>query len=358
MNLRIPGPIPVPDDFLQILSRQMINHRGPEFKELLYRVTERLKTVFATENDMFILSSSGTGGMEAAISNTLSVGDKVICASIGSFGNRFGEIAKRFGANVEMVNFEPGTSINIEVLEQALNDHKNVKAVLVTHNETNTGVTNNLKQVAKIVKKDSGRLLLVDGISSVCSIPLQTDEWECDVVVSASQKGWMLPPGLAFISFSPLAWKFNSVSDMPRFYFDLIQYKSYYEKGQPPWTPALSIIFALDKALEQIIDEGMENVYSRHSSIANQVRNGIKAIGLSLFPNISVASNTVTAVKSPDGLDADILRKQVQQDHDVVLAGGYGPQQGKIFRIGHLGYVKPKEIDETIDAINLTLKKV
>ena len=336
----------------------MINHRGPEFKELLYRVTERLKTVFATENDMFILSSSGTGGMEAAISNTLSVGDKVICASIGSFGNRFGEIAKRFGANVEMVNFEPGTSINIEVLEQALNDHKNVKAVLVTHNETNTGVTNNLKQVAKIVKKDSGRLLLVDGISSVCSIPLQTDEWECDVVVSASQKGWMLPPGLAFISFSPLAWKFNSVSDMPRFYFDLIQYKSYYEKGQPPWTPALSIIFALDKALEQIIDEGMENVYSRHSSIANQVRNGIKAIGLSLFPDISVASNTVTAVKSPDGLDADILRKQVQQDHDVVLAGGYGPQQGKIFRIGHLGYVKPKEIDETIDAINLTLKNV
>lgn len=358
MNLRIPGPIPVPDDILQILSRQMINHRGPEFKELLYRVTERLKTVFATENDMFILSSSGTGGMEAAISNTLSVGDKVICASIGSFGNRFGEIAKRFGANVEMVNFEPGTSINIEVLEQALNDHKNVKAVLVTHNETNTGVTNNLKQVAKIVKKDPGRLLLVDGISSVCSIPLQTDEWECDVVVSASQKGWMLPPGLAFISFSPLAWKFNSVSDMPRFYFDLIQYKSYYEKGQPPWTPALSIIFALDKALEQIIDEGMENVYSRHSSIANQVRNGIKAIGLSLFPNISVASNTVTAVKSPDGLDADILRKQVQQDHDVVLAGGYGPQQGKIFRIGHLGYVKPKEIDETIDAINLTLKNV
>ena len=325
MNLRIPGPIPVPDDILQILSRQMINHRGPEFKELLYRVTERLKTVFATENDMFILSSSGTGGMEAAISNTLSVGDKVICASIGSFGNRFGEIAKRFGANVEMVNFEPGTSINIEVLEQALNDHKNVKAVLVTHNETNTGVTNNLKQVAKIVKKDPGRLLLVDGISSVCSIPLQTDEWECDVVVSASQKGWMLPPGLAFISFSPLA---------------------------------LSIIFALDKALEQIIDEGMENVYSRHSSIANQVRNGIKAIGLSLFPDISVASNTVTAVKSPDGLDADILRKQVQQDHDVVLAGGYGPQQGKIFRIGHLGYVKPKEIDETIDAINLTLKNV
>ncbi len=358
MNLRIPGPIPVPDDILQILSRQMINHRGPEFKELLYRVTERLKTVFATENDMFILSSSGTGGMEAAISNTLSVGDKVICASIGSFGNRFGEIAKRFGANVEMVNFEPGTSINIEVLEQALNDHKNVKAVLVTHNETNTGVTNNLKQVAKIVKKDPSRLLLVDGISSVCSIPLQTDEWECDVVVSASQKGWMLPPGLAFISFSPLAWKFNSVSDMPRFYFDLIQYKSYYEKGQPPWTPALSIIFALDKALEQIIDEGMENVYSRHSSIANQVRNGIKAIGLSLFPDISVASNTVTAVKSPDGLDADILRKQVQQDHDVVLAGGYGPQQGKIFRIGHLGYVKPKEIDETIDAINLTLKNV
>ena len=356
MNLRIPGPIPVPDDILQILSNQMINHRGPEFKELLYRVTERLKFVFSTKNDMFILSSSGTGAMEAAIANTLSVGDKVICASIGSFGNRFGEIAKRFGADVDMLNFEPGTSINPEVLEQALNKHKNLKAVLVTHNETNTGVTNNLKEVAKLVKKDPNRLLLVDGISSVCSIPLQTDELGCDVVVSASQKGWMLPPGLAFISFSPLAWKFNSISNMPRFYFDLIQYKSYYDKGQPPWTPALSIIFALDKALEQIIDEGMENVYTRHSSIADQVRNGIKQIGLSLFPDISVASNTVTAVKSPDGLDADMLRNQIQKNHGVVLAGGYGPQQGKIFRIGHLGYVKPKEIDETIDAINHTLK--
>ena len=143
---------------------------------------------------------------------------------------------------------------------------------------------------------------------------------------------------------------------MPRFYFDLIQYKSYYDKGQPPWTPALSIIFALDKALEQIIDEGMENVYTRHSSIADQVRSGIKQIGLSLFPDISVASNTVTAVKSPEGLDADMLRNQIQKNHGVVLAGGYGPQQGKIFRIGHLGYVNPKEIDETIDAIDLTLK--
>lgn len=356
MNLRIPGPTPVPDDILQVLSTQMINHRGPEFKALLYRVTERLKTVFATQNDMFILSSSGTGGMEAAIANTLSAGDKVICASIGSFGNRFGEIAKRFGADVDMLNFEPGTSINIDTLEQAINERKDLKAVLVTHNETNTGVTNNLKQVAKIVKKDPNRLLLVDGISSVCSIPLQTDEWECDVVVSASQKGWMLPPGLAFISFSPLAWKFNSLSNMPRFYFDLIQYKSYYDKGQPPWTPALSIIFALDKALEQIIDEGMERVYSRHASIANQVRTGVTQIGLSLFPDISVASNTVTAVKSPEGLDADILRKEIQKDHDVVLAGGYGPQQGKIFRIGHLGYVRPREIDETIKAIKLTLK--
>ena len=294
--------------------------------------------------------------MEAAIANTLSAGDKVLCASIGSFGNRFGEIAKRFGADVDMLNFEPGTSINIDTLEQAINERKDLKAVLVTHNETNTGVTNNLKQVAKIVKKDPNRLLLVDGISSVCSIPLQTDEWECDVVISASQKGWMLPPGLAFISFSPLAWKFNSLSNMPRFYFDLIQYKSYYDKGQPPWTPALSIIFALDKALEQIIDEGMEGVYSRHASIANQVRTGVTQIGLSLFPDMSVASNTVTAVKSPEGIDADILRKEIQKDHDVVLAGGYGPQQGKIFRIGHLGYVRPREIDETIKAIKLTLK--
>ena len=333
-NLRIPGPIPVPEDILETMSTQMINHRGPKFKDILYRATDGLKKVFMTDNDVFILASSGTGAMEAAVTNTLSPGERVLCASIGSFGDRFGSIAEIFGAQVTKLNFEQGTAVDIDTLRRALDSDPDITSVLVTHNETNTGVT------------------------SVCSIPLKTDEWGLDVVATASQKGWMLPPGLAFISMSERAWHASQSSKMPKLYFDLTKYKEYYDIGQPPWTPNLSAIFALDFALGKLLEEGIEEVWRRHSSIARMTREGIVNIGLSVFPDEQIASNTVTAVRSPAGVDADNLRSVVLKNHDVVLAGAYGELKGKMFRIGHLGYVTPEEINEMLVAIEAALQEV
>ena len=358
MNLRIPGPIPVPDDILETMVHPMINHRGPQFKDMLYRTTDGLKKVFATENDVYITTSSGTGVMEAAVANTLSPGEKVLCASIGSFGDRFGQIAGIFGADVTMLKFPQGTAVDVDKLREALKSDPKITTVLVTHNETNTGVTNDLESIAKVVKGEFDKLLLVDGISSVCSIPLKTDEWGCDVVATASQKGWMLPPGLAFISMSKRAWAAHAKSTMPRFYFDLSQYKKYYEIGQPPYTPNISAMFALDYAIGKVLAEGMDNVYRRHADIAQMTRDGLKKLGLRIFPEERIASNTVTAVLPPDGVNADDLRKIVLTDHKVVLAGAYGELTGKMFRIGHLGMVKREEIQDMLDAIGASLPKV
>lgn len=357
-NLRIPGPIPVPQDILEKMSTPMTNHRGPRFRELLYRVTDGLKQVFRTERDVFVLTSSGTGAMEAAVVNTLSPGEKVLCASIGSFGDRFGKIAETFGADVTMLRFDQGTAIRIDDLRSALDADPDISTVLVTHNETNTGVTNDLEQVATVVKREFDKLLLVDGISSVCSLPLETDEWDLDVVATASQKGWMLPPGLAFISVSQRAWEASERAAMPRFYFDLAAYKDYYGKGQPPWTPNLSAMYALEYALTKIIDEGVENVWRRHAEIGQMTRDGIRELGLDVFPDEAVASNTVTAVRMPEGVNADDLRKVVLDDHDVVLAGAYGELTGKMFRIGHLGYVEPREIEQMLEAVKASLRRV
>ena len=300
MNLRIPGPIPVPKDILETMSRPMINHRGPEFKDILYRVTEGLKTVFDTKGDVYILTSSGTGAMEAAVVNTLSPGDKVLCASVGSFGDRFGQIAAIYGAEVTILKSTPGEAVNPDQIRSSLAEDSSIKGVLVTHNETSTGVTNDLEQIAMVVKGEFDKLLLVDGISSVCSLPLKTDDWGCDVVATASQKGWMLPPGLAFLSFSERAWKAHESATMPRFYFDMAQYEKYFEIGQPPYTPALSVMYALDLSLQQILEEGMDSIFQRHSEIGQFTRNGINELGLTLFPNESAASNTVTAVRTPE----------------------------------------------------------
>ena len=358
MNLRIPGPIPVPQELLEAMSGPMINHRGPEFKEILYRVTDRLKQVFETESDVYILTSSGTGAMEAAIVNTLSPGDKVLCATVGAFGDRFGKLAEAYGADVITLGFPLGTAVDTGGLRDALDANPGVKAVLVTHNETSTGVTVDLEAVAKVVKDEFDKLLLVDGISSAGSIPLQTDAWQCDVVATASQKGWMLPPGLAFISFSQRAWEAHANARMPRFYFDLAEYKRYYEIGQPPWTPAVSVMFALDLALKKILAEGMGSVFERHANIGRMTRDGIKELGLTLFPDERVASDTVTAVNVPEGVEAHRLLALMREEHGVVLAGGQASLTGKIFRIGHMGLCTPDEIQEVLEALAVVLPKV
>ena len=358
MNLRIPGPIPVPEDILEEMSRPMINHRGPEYKEMLLRVTDRLKDVFGTAGDVFILTASGTGAMEAAVVNTLSPGDKVLCASVGSFGDRFGEIAAIFGADVTMLTSPQGSSVDVDELRSALKANSSYKAVLVTHNETSTGVTNDLEAIAGVVKGEFDKLLLVDGISSVCSLPLRAGEWGCDVVATASQKGWMLPPGLAFISFSDRAWKAHTESTMPSFYFDLARYKKYLEIGQPPYTPAVSVMFALDRALQQIADEGIEALYERHAYIGNFTREGLKALGLEIVPDEAASSNTVTAVWVPAGVDSAALIAALQSEHDIVVAGGQESLKGKIIRIGHMGRTTTDEIQDVLDALADALPKL
>lgn len=357
LNLRIPGPIPVPDDILAEMAHPMINHRGPEFKEMLFRVTDGLKQVFETKGDVYIMTTSGTGAMEAAVVNTLSPGDRVLCVTVGSFGDRFGEIAAVYGADVVRLEFPWGTAADPDKVREALRKDPKIKAVLVTHNETSTGVGNELEAIARVASKEFDKLILVDGVSSVASIPVRTDAWGLDVVATASQKGWMLPPGLAFVSLSQRAWKAHATAKMPRYYFDASAYKRYFEIGQPPYTPGVSLYFALDLALKQLLAEGLPSVYARHTRIAQMTRDGAKSMGLSLFPDERVASETVTAVKVPEGVDAAKVVATLREQHGVVLAGGQERLKGKIFRIGHMGRVSPEEIRQTLAALGATLPK-
>jgi aspartate aminotransferase-like enzyme len=353
-NLRIPGPTPCPEAVLKEMSRQMINHRGPEFKRLLNNVTAKLKTAFKTENDVFILTCSGTGGLEAAVVNSLSPGDKVLGISIGGFGTRFAAIATQFGADVIPLNFEWGKAADVAEIRQALDDNPDIKAVLVTHNETSTGVTNDLESISKLVK-DYGKLILVDAISSLGSIDLPIDDWQCDVVVTGSQKGWMVPPGLAMVAISQQGWEANAAAKMPRFYWDFAKAKSYLEKGQTPWTPAVSVVYALDKAMDMILEEGIDNIIARQAKIARMTRDGVKALGLTLFADEKYASNTVTSIAAPEGLDVPKLLKILREEHDTVLGGGQLHLAGKIFRIGHLGWVTEEDINMVFKSLIIAL---
>ncbi len=355
-HLRIPGPTPCPDEVLQSMTKQMINHRGPEFQQIMQDITAGLKQIFQTQNDVFLLTASGTGGMEAAIVNTLSPGDKVLSVSIGVFGERFAAIARQHGAEVIPLKFEWGKAADPDAVRRALQAEPKVKAVLVTHNETSTGVTNDLAAISSVVK-EFGKLLLVDAISSLGSINLPVDEWHCDVAITGSQKGWMVPPGLAMVSVSQEAWQAHSEAKMPRFYWDFSKARSYLEKGQTPWTPAVSIVFALSTALEMILKEGLSAIIANQARVAKATRDGVKSLGLSLFADEDYASNTVTAVAATNGLDTKKLNKIMREEHDVVLAGGQQSLDGKIFRIGHLGWVTEDDIATVMSALKVALPK-
>jgi len=353
-QLRIPGPTPCPKEVLKTMSRQMINHRGPQFAQMLTDVTAKLKQLFQTKADVFLLTGSGTGGLEAAIVNTLSPGDKVLSVAIGVFGERFATIAERFGAEVTPLRFEWGRAAEVDAIRQALKAEPKIKAVLVTHNETSTGVTNDLEAISSVVKQFD-KLLLVDAISSLSSINLPVDNWHCDVVVTGSQKGWMVPPGLAMVSVSQEAWQAHQNAKMPCFYWDFTLAKNYLEKGQTPWTPVVSVFFALSVALDMMLKEGLNNIFARHGRVAQAARDGVKSLGLSLFAEEKHASNTVTAVAAPDGLDTKKMLKILREEHQVVLSGGQQRLDGKIFRIGHLGWVNEDDIKQVISALKVAL---
>ncbi|MCL2150409.1 MAG: alanine--glyoxylate aminotransferase family protein [Dehalococcoidia bacterium] len=356
-NLRIPGPTPCPSEVLQAMGRQMVNHRGGEFMQIMQDTTAKLKKLFLTQHDLFILTGSGTGGLEAAVVNTLSPGDRVLAVSIGVFGDRFGNIAKTFGADVTWVKSTWGQAADINAVKDVLAKDPALKAVLVTHNETSTGITNPLKEIAAAVKA-AGKLLLVDAISSLGSLEFPVDEWGADVVVAGSQKSWMVPPGLVMVSVSPEAWQANEQAKMARFYWDFGKAKKYFEKGgQTPWTPAVSVVFALSCACDMMLAEGLPNIISRHARLGQMTREGVKALGLKLFADEKYASNTVTAVLGDNGLDAKKLTKVMREEYDIVLSGGQMELEGKIFRIGHLGWAHESDIQQVLDALKTALPK-
>ena len=355
-QLRIPGPTPLPEAVLTALGRQMINHRGVEFADILNGITARLKTLFQTENDLFVLTGSGTGGLEAIIVNMLSPGDKILSVSIGVFGDRFAAIARAFGVEVVTLKFDFGQGADPDAVAQALQANPDVSAVLVTHNETSTGVTNDLAALSGIIK-GAGKLLLVDAISSLGAVDLPVDAWGVDVAVSGSQKGWMAPPGLAFVSVSAAAWEAYAAAKIPRFYWDFGKARSYLEKGQTPWTPGVTECYALDASLKMLVAEGLPQIFARHAAIGEQTRQGVKALGLPLFADPKYASNTVTAVAVPPTLDVKKLLKVMREEHDVVLAGGQQTMAGKVFRVGHLGMVSGEDIVTLLAELKLALPK-
>jgi aspartate aminotransferase-like enzyme len=355
MRLFIPGPTPITPEVQKALSSPMINHRGPEYEALQSEIIENLKKVFKTSNPVIVFPSAGTGAMEAAVVNFLSPGDKVICASIGVFGDRFASIAKAFGAEVVKLDFEWGKAIDPERLRECLDENPDAKALLMTHNETSTGVTNDLKEIKEAIG-DREILWIVDAISSLVAIDLPTDELGIDVVVGGSQKAFMIPPGLSFLCVSKRALEKSESAQMPRFYFDVKSMLKSMERNQTPYTPALPQLFALREALRQILEEGLENVQRRHQLVGEAIRRGVKAMGLKLFGDEKYASNTVTAIYNPEGIDGRKLRSLLRTKFGVVLAGGQGAVQNTIFRIGHLGYVDVIDALVALSALEMGLK--
>ncbi len=356
MNLRIPGPTPCPEEVLQASAQQMVNHRGPEFAQVIRRVTDGLNWVFGTSSDVLTFTTSGTGGLEAAVVNTLSPGDRVLSVSIGSFGDRLKSIAKTYGADVVSYALDWGEAADPETIGRMLDEDASIKAVLVTHNETSTGVTNPLEAIAAAVRQRD-RLIIVDAVSSMSSVPCPVERWDLDVVVSGSQKGWMAQPGLAFVYMSERAWAANATSTMPRFYFDAAKTRDALAKLQTPWTPAVSIYFAMDRAFELMRAEGLEGVFTRHEAIASYTRERVQGLGLKLVPvDPKTASNTVTAVWWPDGVDGKTISKRAREEHGVVLGGGQGKLEGKIFRVGHLGWVQKEDVAAALDVVEKLLK--
>lgn len=354
--LMIPGPTPVPDSVLRKMAVPMVNHRGKEFAQILKNVTEKMKKVYLTEGDVILLTSSGSGGMESAVVNFLSPGDKAIFCVTGAFGNRWAKIGQVYGADVIRVEVPPGEGITLDKIEDALKKNPGVKAVYITHNETSTAVTNDLSKVGELAHRYSA-IVAVDAISSLGAIELRMDEWQLDVVVTASQKALLTPPGIAFVAVSERAWELNKSAKMPRFYFDLGEAKSMAANGETPFTPAVSQVFAIDTALDMLLSEGLENAWKRHKILGKATREGIKALGLKLLAKEEFASNAVTGVYPPEGIQADELRRRVK-DRGVTLAGGQGSLKGKIFRIGHIGYVLDTDIIVTLTIIGETLKEM
>lgn len=340
--LLTPGPTPLPPQVCEAMSRPIIHHRTPQFQAVLKEAHEGLKYVFQTKNEVFILASSGTGAMEAAVVNLLSPGDAVITVEGGKFGERWTELCKAYGINCEVVSAEWGKAVDPREIEKKLKANPKIKAVFTTLCETSTGVTNDIEAIGRIVDK-SGAVLVVDAISGLGAVPCPADQWHCDVVVCGSQKGLMLPPGLGFISVSPKAWGLVRSAKCPRYYFDLSAAKKAYDSADTPFTPAITLIIALCEALKLVKKDGLENVFARHKKMARAARAAAQALGLELYAP-AAASDAVTAIKVPANIDGEKLVKTMRDTYGVTMAGGQSELKGKVFRIAHMGFISKDDI--------------
>jgi aspartate aminotransferase-like enzyme len=344
-QLRVPGPTPLPERVVRAASRPMINHRGPEFAALLRDVEEGLRWALRTTNDVLIYPCSGTGGLEAAVVNLLSPGEQALFCTMGSFGDRWADIGAAYGADVLRLSVPAGEPIDPEDVERILAEHSGITTVFVTHNETSTGVYNDIPAIAAIVK-GRGKLLAVDSVSGAGCIPLETDGWGIDVLITGSQKGWMAPPGVAMVAVSEAALARAEATTTPRWYLDFAREAKYQKRSQTYTTPSVSVLFAIQEGLAIMREEGMESVWARHARVGEMIRAGVDALGLKLLAADGHRSNTVTAVRNPvDGPDSlKELLTVLRTRHGLVLAGGQGDLSGRIFRIGHLGMVDEGDV--------------
>jgi len=352
----IPGPTPVPEKVLQALGQHPIGHRSKEFQDLMEITTTNLKWLHQTQNDVLTITGSGTAAMEAGIINTLSKGDKVICGENGKFGERWVKVAKEFGLQVITIDAEWGTALDPQEFKKILEQdkQKEIKAVILTHSETSTGVINDLETISSYIREHEQALSIVDCVTSIgaCNVPV--DQWGLDIVASGSQKGYMIPPGLSFISMSKKAWEASDKSNLPKFYLNLKSYKKSLATNSNPYTPAVNLVFALDASLKMMKEEGLEGIFARHNRHKLAISSAVKALNLKLFSDENHLSPSITAVET-EQIDAEQFRKKIKGKFDILLAGGQDHLKGKIFRVGHLGYINDRDVITVISAISNTL---
>ena len=357
--LLLPGPTPVPDRVVRAMSKPVINHRGPEFKQILGEVSEGVKQIYRTQQNLLIYPGSGTGGLEAAVVNFVSPGDRILAISIGVFGDRFARIASEFGARVEKIDFPWGQAADPEIIKEkiAADVNHEIKAILITHNETSTGVCNDIKKIREAVGNHPA-LFMVDAVSGLAAANLCMDEWNLDVVVSGSQKAFMIPPGLSFMAFNNRALEVYEKNQNHKFYWDVGAGLKYLEIGQNPFTPPVSLYYGLHEALQMMSEEGLDNILKRHMDYRNMVRSAVKEMGLQLLATDENASPALTSVIAPPELGANRIRQAMQEEFNIVMAGGQQELNDVIFRIGHLGYVRELDLLSVLAALEIILIKL
>jgi aspartate aminotransferase-like enzyme len=354
-RLFTPGPTPVPEHVMLKMAEPIIHHRNPEFNEVLTRVNQNLKYLFQTEQPVLTLTSSGTGGVESTFVSLFSPGDTIISVNGGKFGERWVKMPKAYGLKVVEIKVEWGKAPTAQQILDALRAHPETKGVYLTHSETSTGTATDVKALSKLIRENSNALVCVDGITAVGAHELRFDEWGLDVCVTGSQKGLMIPPGLAFVALSKRAIAAMETSTLPKFYFDLRKALKSYEKNDTPWTPAVSLVIGVDSALEMLRAEGIENIWQRHERLATAVRSGVVALGLKLFSEFP--SYAVTPVWLPEGMDWKVFNKILKSKYGITIAGGQDDYAGKIFRISHLGYYDELDMVTMVAALEMTLKE-